>query len=325
MPIVEALTLLEEQTASATLREALVGVRRDLLGGHMLSEAVARRPKVFPPLMIHLTHVGELSGELSVMYTRLAEMIEKDVELGRKVRGAMAYPTLVLLVLGGVVGVLLGFVVPTFAGLFAKTQAALPWSTQLLIGMSAVLRAAGGWLVLLGLAAYAGYRWYRGTPAGRLVVDRLWLAVPIVGPLLRDQAANTFARAFGTVYGAGVPIVPALAACRELIANAAMADLVARAEAEVTAGHPLAAQLQGSPLFPRVLAHMIAIGEASGRLEELTARAVLFSDREIEHKIRQMTALLEPVLTLVIGLVVMFVALALYLPLFDLPKVMSGR
>lgn len=323
MPVVQAIEMLEPQTASATLRDALVEVRHDLLGGHMLGDALARRPRVFPPLMIHLTRVGELSGNLADMYQRLADMVEKDVDLSRKIKAALSYPALVLLVLGGVLLVLLGFVVPTFSTLFARGHAVLPLPTQLLMGMSAIGQAAGAQLLALLALAVVGYRWWRRTPAGKPIADRLWLHVPIFGPLLRDQAANTFARAFGTVYGAGVPVVPALAACRELIDNAVVADLIVRAEAEVAAGHALADQLQGSPYFPPILAHMIAIGEASGRLEDLTARAVSFSDREIEHKIRQLTSLLEPVLTLVIGGVVLFVALALYLPLFDLPKLMT--
>jgi type II secretory pathway component PulF len=323
MPLVQGIELLEGQTSSPTLREALAAVRHDLLGGHMLSDAVARHPKVFPPMMIQLTRVGELSGELGLMYGRFGDMLENELEIRRKVRGALTYPALVLVVLGGVVAVLLGFVVPTFAGLFAKASADLPLATKGLIALSAAIRVGWPFFVLAALVGGLAYRWWRRTPQGRPIVDRLWLRLPVIGPLLRDQAANTFARAFGTMYGAGVPVVPALASCRELIENAVMADLVAKAEAEVAAGNPLAEQLQGSPYFPPILAHMLAIGEATGRLEDMTARAVGFSDREIDHKVRQMTTLLEPLLTLLIGAIVMFVALALYLPLFDLPKIMS--
>ncbi len=324
LPIVEVMVILEEQTTHPTLRRAVVEIRKDLLGGLMLSEALARHPRIFPPLLVSLTEAGELSGALPVMLNRLAEMLDKNLEIERKVKGAMTYPGVVLVTVLAVLTVMLVFVVPTFQGLYAKSSEALPLPTQLLLSLSDFVRSS-----VLGIAAgmvfaVVGYHWFRRTPVGRPIVDRLWLRLPLVGPVLMVQAANTFTRAFGTVYGSGVSIVPAIATCRKVITNRAVAEVLEEAEREVELGNPFASRLRESPYFPRILSQMISVGESSGKLEDMAARAVAFSDKEIDYKIKQMTNMIEPVLTIVIGLIVMAIALALYLPLFDLSKIMSG-
>lgn len=327
MPIVESLRLLERQAGSSTLAETIAAVRDDVLAGQMLSEALANRGDTFPPLMLRLAHAGEISGELDLMFRRVADMLEQELETRRKVRDALTYPAVVSVVLGVVILILLTVVVPALGTVFGKAGAMLPLPTRALLALGMLVHDRGPLLASLLVVSVVGYRWFRRTPYGRPIVDRAWLRVPAIGPLLIESQANTFARAFGTVYGAGVPIVQALASCRDLVTNSAIADLLARAQRDVEAGRPLADSLTTSPYFPPVLGHMIAIGEASGRLEELTAKAVTFSDREIDHRIKRMTTLIEPVMTIILGLTVGFVALALYLPLFDMPKMMirSGR
>lgn len=325
MPIVEAMVLLEAQTSSATLREAVAEVRKDLMGGLMLSEAMARRPREFPPLLVQLAAAGELSGDLGLMISRMAETLEKQLEVTRKVQTAMLYPAVVASTLSAVVLVLLAFVVPAFTGIYAKAGAALPIATRLLLAVSEAVRA--GWPLMLAgaIAATLAYRAYGRTPVGRERIDGFWLSVPGIGPLLLSQAANTFTRAFGTVYGAGVAIVPALEGCIPLVGNRAIVLTLERALRQVQTGSTLASGLENTAHFPPVLAQMMAIGEATGRLEELTAKAVIYSDKEIDFRVKQMTGMIEPLLTLVMGLIVMFIAFALYLPLFDLPKLMMGK
>lgn len=324
MPIVGIMSLLESQTTSPSLRAATRRIRQDLLTGMPLAECLERHPRVFPPLFVSLVAAGEASGHLATMVARMAEMLEKDQEIRRKIKTAMAYPLMVLAVLVGVVALLLAFVVPAFSGLCAKTGALLPLPTRMLLALSDVLRHQGAWIGLAALVALGGYHWYRRTPVGRPLVDRAWMSLPVMGPLLLHQAANTFTRAFGTVYGAGVPVVSALASCRRVVDNQAIAELIVRVEEDVKSGLPLADRLIATPLFPSMLAHMIAIGEASGELEALTAKAVAFSDRQIDYQIKQMTAMIEPAMTLFMGLVVAFVAMALYLPLFDMPRLITG-
>lgn len=325
LPIVEVMVILEEQTTHPTLRRAVIEIRKDLLGGMMLSEAIARHPRIFPPLLVNLTEAGELSGALPVMLGRLSEMLEKNLEIERKVKGALAYPGVVLVTVFAVLAVMLVFVVPTFQGLYDKSGTALPLPTQVLLALSTFIRTSVWWLAAGIVLLIVGYNWFRRTPVGRPIIDRVWLRLPLVGSVLMVQAANTFTRAFGTVYGSGVSIVPAIATCRKIITNRAIAEVLEEAEREVELGNPFASRLKESRYFPRILTQMISVGESSGKLEDMAARAVAFSDKEIDYKIKQMTNMLEPLLTVVIGIIVGGIALALYLPLFDLSKIIGAH
>ncbi|MNX89091.1 putative type II secretion system protein F [compost metagenome] len=324
LPIVEVMVILEDQVSNPTLRAAIAEIRKDLLGGTMLSEALARHPRVFSPLFVSLAQAGEVSGALSVMLARLAETTEKNLEIERKVRAALTYPAILAVTLCMVVGVMMAFVVPTFERLYQKAHNQLPLPTQVLLGISHGLRDHGGLFLLLVAFVGVAFSWFRRTEVGRLVLDRLWLRLPVIGKLVVEQSANTFTRAFATVYGAGIPIVGALENCRRIVRNRAIHDVLAQAEEGVKAGNNLASGLIGTPYFPRVLAQMIAVGESSGRIEELATKGVSFSDKEIDFKIKQLTAMMEPAMTVVMGLIVGFIALALYLPMFDLPSLLKN-
>lgn len=322
LPLIDSINLLEEQVSNPSIRKALAAIRKDLLGGSSLSEAMARHPRVFGPLFINLVQAGELSGALDVMLDRLALMISASAEIERKVKSALTYPSLVAATLILVVGVLLVFVVPSFQGIYAKTGSALPLPTQVLLDISTFLRVHLVGVLAAGLGLFGAYQVFRRHPAGKPLVDTLWLRVPVFGSLILEQQANTFARAFGTVYGAGVPIVTALENCRNLVSNWAIGDQIDRALDGVRLGQPLTAGLTNSQRFPKILAQMMAIGESSGRLEEMCEKGVTFSDKELSHRIQQLTAMLEPLLTIVMGLIVAGIALALYLPMFDLPSLL---
>jgi type II secretory pathway component PulF len=179
-------------------------------------------------------------------------------------------------------------------------------------------------IALFVVFAGVALTWFSRTEVGRPLIDRLWLRLPVIGRLIVEQSANTFTRAFATVYGAGIPIVSALENCRRIVQNRAIHDVIAAAEEGVKAGNSLSSGLIGTPYFPRVLAQMIAVGESSGQIEELATKGVSFSDKEIDFKIKQLTAMMEPAMTVVMGLVVGFIALALYLPMFDMPSLLKG-
>jgi type IV pilus assembly protein PilC len=322
IPLIDAMHLLEEQASNPSIRKALAVIRKDLFGGMSLSEALSQHPRIFNPLFINLVQAGEVSGSLDTMLVRLAGMIEASAELERKVKAALTYPALLAVTLTLVVMVIMVFVVPGFQSIYAKTGSALPLPTQVLLAVSGFLRTHI-FLLLAGLVGlYGTYLIYRRSETGRPVIDALWLRAPLFGRLILEQQANTFARAFGTVYGAGVPIVPALESCRKLVSNWAIGYQIDLALDGVRMGRPLTAGLANSERFPKILAQMMAIGESSGRLEEMCMKAVAFSDKELNHRIQQMTAMLEPLLTIVMGLIVAGIALALYLPMFDLPSLL---
>ena len=322
IPLIDAMHLLEDQVSNPSIRKALAVIRKDLFGGSSLSEALSRHPRIFNPLFISLVQAGELSGSLDTMLMRLAAMIEASAELERKVKGALTYPALLALTLSVVVMVILVYVVPGFQSIYSKAGSALPLPTQVLLAISDFLRHSFLGLITGGIGAYGAYQFFRRSEPGRPVIDTLWLRAPIFGKLILEQQANTFARAFGTVYGAGVPIVPALESCRKLVTNWAVGHQIDIALDGVRLGRPLTAGLADSNRFPKILTQMMAIGESSGRLEEMCQKAVAFSDRELNHRIQQLTTLLEPTLTIVMGLIVAGIALALYLPMFDLPTLL---
>ncbi len=322
IPLIDAMHLLEDQVSNPSIRKALGVIRKDLFGGSSLSEALSRHPRIFNALFINLVQAGELSGSLDTMLMRLAAMIEASAELERKVKGALTYPTLLAATLTVVVMVIMVYVVPGFQSIYDKTGNALPLPTQVLLAISGFFRSSFLGLIAGGFGAFAAYQVFRRSEAGRPLIDTLWLRAPVFGTLILEQQANTFARAFGTVYGAGVPIVPALESCRKLVTNWAVGHQIDIALDGVRLGRPLTAGLADSSRFPKILTQMMAIGESSGRLEEMCQKAVAFSDRELNHRIQQMTTLLEPTLTIVMGLIVAGIALALYLPMFDLPTLL---
>lgn len=324
LPIVEVMVILEDQVSNPTLRAAVAEIRKDLLGGTMLSEALARHPRVFSPLFVSLAQAGEVSGALGVMLERLAETTEKNLEIERKVRGALTYPAILSVTLVLVISVMMVYVVPTFESMYAKAHNQLPLPTQVLLFVSHGMRDQ--WAMILVALAFLGavFTWFSRTEVGGMILDRLILRLPVVGRLIVEQSANTFTRAFATVYGAGIPIVSALENCRRIVRNRAIHGVLAEAEEGVKSGNSLSSGLMGTPYFPKVLAQMIAVGESSGQIEQLASKGVAFSDREIDFKIKQLTAMMEPAMTVVMGLVVGFIALALYLPMFDMPSLLKG-
>lgn len=322
IPLVEVMGLLEGQTSHPTLKSAISQIRQDMLAGVMFSEALGKHPRVFSPLFRNMANAGEISGSLDILLGRLSEMLDKNLEIERKVKSALTYPVVVLVVLFSVVTLLMIVVVPTFEQMYGKAGQGLPLPTKILLWMSHTLRFSGGWVAAILLGTGYSMRWFSQTNVGKPIFARITLGIPLIGPLVLEQEANTFSRALGTVYGAGVPILSAIENCRKVMRNWVMADLVEKAEQGVRQGSSLAAGLQDSRYFPKILAQMIFIGESSGKLEELMAKAVSFSDKDVDYKIKQMTTMMEPMLTVLIGLIVMFIALALYLPMFDLPRLM---
>lgn len=321
IPLIEALTILNDQISNPTLRATVEQVRKDLLSGQGFSESLGKHPRVFSPLYVNLALAGEVSGRLDVMMERLSGILESSLETHQKIVGAMTYPVLVLIALLGIVVLLLTFVVPIFVQLY-RGKASLPLPTLILIAVSNDLRAHFLLYALSLVFAGVAFSFFRKTPFGKPIVDRAILAVPLFGEILKAQMVNRFVRAFATVFGAGVTITNSLAACRQLVPNAVIDAVLEKAAENIQNGRTFSEPLVESKDFPRVVAQMIAVGEASGNLETMMDNAAKFSAREIDYKIKNLTTAIEPIMTIVIGIVVLGIALALYLPLFDLSKIM---
>ena len=316
VPLDRALAFTAAQAGHDGLAEALKQVRRQVQGGGSFAEALAAHRSYFPPLVIAMVAAGEASGSLDVVFEQLAAHLEEGAELRSQVRSALLYPALMAVVATLGVTVLLLFVVPRFTVLLEDVGGALPLSTRILVGLSDVL--AGWWWLFLLLAAGAAWaiRAALLAPESRRAWHRRRLRWPWVGELELRYATAQFTRTLGLLLHSGAPMLTALRVSRAAIPNLAIAAGVDRATAEVSEGGALAPALQGT--LPPVAIQMLAVGEESGRLEELCARVAESYDAEVRRALRALVALIEPAMILAFGLLVGFVALAMLQAIYSI-------
>ena len=311
-----ALAVTGRHTDHPGLQELVDSIRRDVRGGTPFSDAVARHPRYFPTLLPALLRAGEATGALPTVMEQAAEHMEETAELRSQVRSALLYPALMAVVATLGVLVLLVFVIPRFAAILEDVGGTLPLTTRILAGGSRVL--AGWWWLWLGLAA-GGALWARQALA-RPDVRRRWdawrLGLPWVGELEQKYVAARFARTFGLLLGSGVAMVTALRLARDAVGNLAARAGIDRAATQVAEGRPVAAALEGT--LPAMAVNMLAVGEESGRLEELSLRVAGIYDREVRRTVRTLVAMIEPALILIFGGLVGFVAIAMLQAIYSI-------
>ncbi len=317
LPLVQCLQALGQQAERRRFQEIIGRVAADVEGGATLSEAMARHPKVFDELYVNLVHVGEVGGVLDAMLARLAVYLEKADALRHRVKSAMIYPILVITIAIGVVSFLLVFVIPIFAAFFEKSGVPLPAPTAFVIGLSKLLTRF--WWLILGGAIGGGYlfrSWYR-TDAGRVTVDQFLLRAPIFGVLLRKIAVARFTRTLSALVSGGVPILDALRITAKTSGNRIVENAVMAARERVTAGQTLAEPLRQSKVFPAMVVQMVSVGEQTGALDNMLAKVADYYEDEVDVAVSGLTALLEPILIVFLGVVVGGIVIAMYLPIFQ--------
>lgn len=318
LPVEQTLNALIEQADTDYQRQVLAGVRGEVLAGHSLARALQKYPRVFPELYVTLVAAGEQSGRLGEVMERLADYTESHQALRQKVGLAFIYPAIVTLVAGSVVLGLLTYVVPQVVSVFQNTNQTLPWLTRALIGLSDFLRASGWlWLIAIAVAVWAARRALR-LPPTRLRFHRWLLRLPLVGTLVRGVNSAQLASTLAILVGSGVPLLAALQAGAGVVNNLPMRQAVEEAARKVREGGSLSRALAAAKLFPPMLVHMIASGEASGRLVHMLERAAAQQSREMENRVMGLTSLLEPLLIVVMGVVVLVIVLAILLPIFEM-------
>jgi len=318
LPVEQTLNALIEQADTDYQRQVLAGVRGEVLAGHSLARSLQKYPRVFPELYVTLVAAGEQSGRLGEVMERLADYTESHQALRQKVGLAFIYPAIVTLVAGTVVLGLLTYVVPQVVNVFQNTNQTLPWLTRALIGVSDFLRASWWlWLAVLVAAGWAARRALR-LPAPRLRFHRWLLRLPLVGTMVRGVNSAQLASTLGILVGSGVPLLAALQAGAGVVNNLPMRQAVEEAARRVREGGSLSRALAAAKLFPPMLVHMIASGEASGRLVHMLERAAEQQGREMENRVMGLTSLLEPLLIVVMGVVVLVIVLAILLPIFEM-------
>jgi general secretion pathway protein F len=323
LTIEECLNVLIEQSESARVRAVLAGVRGKVLEGQSLARGLAAFPQSFPDIYRAMVDSGEQSGHLSEVLERLADYSENRQALQQKVMLAFIYPALVTVVAIGVISLLLVYVVPQVTRVFANTGQTLPWMTRLLIAMSDFMRATG-WVWLIGLIGGGiTFRIMLRSEAVRRRWHRRMLGLPMIGRLVRGINAARFTDTLGILTSSGVPLLSALQSAQQVVTNLPMRDAVEETVKQVREGGSLARALGKTRLFPPMVVHLIASGEASGKLDTMLQRAAEAQSRELENWVKTLTALLEPLLILGMGMAVLFIVVAILLPIFEMNQLIK--
>ena len=321
--LVEALGALYDQASRAVTKRMLSQVRERVREGASLADAMAAHEDVFSELYVSMVSAGETAGALEVVLERLADYSEKQAELIAKVRGALTYPIIMICVSIAIMGFLVTYVIPQVSTIFQQTNQALPAMTQVLIGFSNFL--INYWLLLLlGLVGViGGISVGLSRPSGRALYDRWLLRVPYIGTTVTKIITALFARTLATLLASGVQVLPALAAVRLVVTNTLLEDAIEKSRDEIREGHGMGQTLARCGLFPPMLVEMIKVGERSGQLESMLERAADSYEREVSQSLAQMTTLLEPVMTLIMAGMIVFMILAVLLPIFQLNQLVQ--
>jgi len=318
LPIVQCLDILYSQQENPTLKKMLKTIKETVEGGATLADALKKYPKQFDNLFVNMVAAGEAGGILDVILKRLSGYLEKAAQLKRKVKGAMVYPAITVTVAVGVTAVILIFVIPVFQKMFSDFGGTLPMPTQIVIAMSEFVKSKIHWIIIAIILFSIAFRQYYKTDKGRLVVDALSLKLPIFGILLRKVAVAKFTRTMGTMLGSGVAILEALDIVARTAGNKVVENAIYAVKSGITEGRTMADPLQASGVFPAMVCQMISVGESTGALDAMLEKIADFYDEEVDQAVENLTAMIEPVMIVFLGVVVGGLIVAMYLPIFKM-------
>ncbi|MGZ8404666.1 MAG: type II secretion system inner membrane protein GspF [Nitrospira sp.] len=318
LPLVEALGVLVDQAEKKPIKALLADIREQVRGGKALSAVLETYEKDFSPIYVHMVRAGETSGALDQILFRLTEFLEKQLALRNKVTNAMLYPLIMLVIGSAILFFLITFVVPKITMVFAQQKQALPWPTVALMSISQFF--ADYWMVLVGVllgGLYMARRFIR-TGAGRMMADRTILRLPLIGDVARMVSISRLTSTLATMLASGVQLLDAMDVSKRVMNNRVLEETVEAARQNIREGETIADPLKRSGEFPALVTHMIAVGEKSGEMEEMLRRVSQIYDGEVERVIARLTSLMEPVMILAMGTVVLFIVVAILLPIFEM-------
>ncbi len=321
LPMLECLSALLEQVDNTKLKSVIADVREKVKEGAPLSDALVDHPKVFSQLYVSMVRAGEASGTLGAMLVRLADFSERQVALQGTVVSTMTYPVLMIVLGILILSLLMTFVVPKVTQVFEGMNAALPAPTVVLMSISDMVRSYWWALVLVAAGTVAWVRRWRATEAGALRFDRIALSVPVLGKLVRMVAISRFTRTLSTLLAGGIPLLDAMAITQQVVLNRVLGDAIGAAAENIKEGESIAQPLSDSGVFPPMVTHMIAVGEATGELESMLVKVAEAYDREVETTIGSLTSILSPIMILVMGGAVFAIVMAILLPIVELSGV----
>lgn len=324
LPLVQCLDIQSKQAPNPTFREQLTVVKEQVEAGMTFAEALKKYPDTFDELFRNMVAAGEAGGILDTILNRLAQYLEKAEKLKRQVKGAMFYPVTVLVVAFGVVALLLLKVVPTFEEMFADMGQALPAPTQIVIGLSKWLQS--NFLMLVGIlvAVGFGFRAFKRTKKGELILDQVMLRLPVFGDLLRRVAVARFCRTLGTMISSGVPILEALEICARTAGNKVVENAIGGVRDGISAGRTISEPLTEAKVFPEMVCQMISVGEATGALDVMLNKVADFYEEEVDQAVENMTSLIEPLIIVFLGVVIGGLVIAMYMPIFSMASGVGG-
>ncbi len=318
IPFIQTLTTIEKQTENPRLRDAISRLRKDIESGMTFSDALAKHPKIFSKLYVNMIHAGETAGILDEILNRLALLAEHDAETRARVKAAVRYPLIVVVSICIAFVFLVSFVIPRFAAIFAQFKTELPMPTRVLIGINYAVQHYWYFIVLgIGVLAWGVVSYVR-TPQGRWNWDRLKLKLPIFGILFRKVALSRFARVFSALQKSGLSMMLTLDISSEIVGNVVIARAVEDMRESLRAGKGIVQPMESSKLFPPLVVQMVSVGEETGQLDVMLNKVSDYYDMDVEYALKNLSTMIEPILLLFVGGMVLFLALGIFLPMWNL-------
>jgi type IV pilus assembly protein PilC len=326
LPLVQCLDILGSQTENQTLAKVVTQVRSDVESGSTFADALKKHPKVFDNLYVNMVAAGEAGGILDTILQRLASYMEKFAKIKKQIKSAMIYPSVILFVAVAVVALLMVIVVPMLAAMFAESGQVLPLPTRIVIAISNFLKGWGGLILLISIVgSIVAFVQWRKTEKGLKATDAIALKIPVMGDLIRKVSVAKFTRTLGTLLSSGVPILEALLIVARTVGNKVVEEAIVSTRQSVSEGKTLAEPLSKFAVFPPMVNQMIAVGEATGALDNMLSKIADFYDDEVDTAVATLTSMLEPMLMIFLGTTVGFVIVAMYMPIFQMGSVVGGK
>jgi type IV pilus assembly protein PilC len=324
LPLVQCLEILGANQENQTFQKTLIGVRTSVEGGSTLANAMRQFPTIFDDLTTNMIEAGETGGILDVILQRLATYVEKAVRLRSAIKSALIYPVAVVSIAVLIVGALLKWVVPIFAGLFTGLGVALPLPTRMVMGLSAFVQAFWWFFIVGGVGIVVGIKQVRKHPRGLYYTDKILLNSPVIGMLLRKIAVARFTRTLGTLITSGVPILEGLSITARTSGNAVLEEALMKVRKAIEEGRTIVDPLRESGVFPNMVTQMIGVGEATGAMDSMLQKIADFYEDEVDAATRDMLAMLEPIIIGILGVAIGGIVISLYMPLFAMIAKLAG-
>jgi type IV pilus assembly protein PilC len=324
LPVLQALNIIGEQTLNPTFKKIIQGLKDDIGSGANLSDSMGKYPDTFDELYVNMIRSGELGGVLDVILERLSVYMEKADALRRKIKSALMYPAVVMMVSFAVVVFLMVKVVPTFEEVFNSFGAKLPGPTQLLVDTSKFFQSS--WYIMIAaiIAAVVAFKLISKTEKGAFILDGYTLKMPVFGDLIKKSAVAKFSRTLGTLLKSGVPILEALDTVAKTAGNKVVEDVIMGARASIREGQGITEPLKKNNVFPPMVVQMVSVGEETGKIDEMLMRAADFYEEEVDTAVEGLSSIIEPLIIVFLGGTIGFIVVAMFMPMFDLGNIAGG-